>query len=153
MTGNTNYRRVVTGLDTEGKSCVIFDGEIPDPGGNGVGIVWRTSNLPADNSRNDDAADQPFSFELMHAGGSLVSVIEYPPGISTFMHATDTIDYIVVLRGEVVLALEKGEVTCGPGTIIVDRGVVHAWRNDGQETAAIAVIVLPAHPVGKGRTV
>jgi quercetin dioxygenase-like cupin family protein len=74
-------------------------------------------------------------------------------GDGPFWHATDTIDYIVVLRGEVVLVLETGEVTARAGDFIVDRGVLHAWRNDGPETAALAVVNLPAHPVGKGRTV
>jgi mannose-6-phosphate isomerase-like protein (cupin superfamily) len=153
-------RRVVTGLDDEGRSCVVFDGAVPDPGGSGVGLVWRTPALPADTTGRADAADKPFDFEMMHCGGSDFLVLEYPPGMGgaregggPFWHATDTIDYVVVLSGEVVLIVEAGEVACGPGTLIVDRGVIHAWRNDGVVPARIAVVNLPAHPVGKGKTV
>jgi mannose-6-phosphate isomerase-like protein (cupin superfamily) len=149
-------RRVVTGLDEAGKSCVVFDGAVPDPGGSGVGLVWRTPTLPADNAGREDASDRPFDFALMHSGGSAFLVLEYPPGMGgdgPFWHATDTIDYVIVLSGEVVLMVETGEVVCGPGSLIVDRGVIHAWRNDGPVPARIAVVNLPAHPVGQGRTV
>ena len=149
-------RRVVTGLDAEGRSGVIFDGAVPDPGGSGVGLIWRTPAIPGDNAGTAEAADRPFDFEMMHCGGSDFLVLEYPPGMGgegPFWHATDTIDYIVVLSGEVVLIVEEGEVACGPGTFIVDRGVLHAWRNDGAVPARIAVVNLPAHPVGKGKTV
>ncbi|MEZ5734263.1 MAG: cupin domain-containing protein [Novosphingobium sp.] len=153
---NPAPRRIVTGLDADGRSCVMIDGPVPDQGGTGVHIAWRTPSLPADNSGCEDIDDTPFDFGLMHSGGSVFLVLEYPPGMGSdelFWHATDTIDYIVVLRGEVVLIVETGEVRAGPGEFIVDRGVVHAWRNDGTEPAAIAVINLPAHPVGKGKTV
>jgi hypothetical protein len=46
---SNTLRRVVTGLDENGKSCAIFDGEVPDPGGSGVGMIWRTDSIPADN--------------------------------------------------------------------------------------------------------
>lgn len=149
----TRVRRVVTGLDADGKSCILIDGPAPRPGDGAVDILWRTAGLPADNSGREDIDDTPFSFEMMHAGGSLCIVLDYPPGMSTVMHATDTLDYVVVLKGEVVIVTETGEAVCGAGDIIVDRGIVHAWRNDTAEIATIAVVNLPAHPVGKGRTV
>ncbi|MDG2002062.1 MAG: cupin domain-containing protein [Novosphingobium sp.] len=153
---NPMPRRVVTGLNEQGKSCIIFDGVVPDPGGSGVGMIWRTDAIPADNAGNAEAADRPFDFEVMHSGGSAFLVVEYPPGMGQdgpMWHATDTIDYIVVLAGEVVLAVESDEVTLCAGDFFVDRGVVHAWRNDGDAPARIAVVNLPAEPVGKGRTV
>jgi len=151
-------RRVVTGLNAEGRSCIIIDGEVPVPqGGMGVGMIWRTDAIPADNSGQDDPCGEPFGFDMMHAGGSTFLTIEYPPGMGgegePGWHATDTIDYIVVLTGEVVLMVEDGEVTMKAGDFFVDRGVVHAWRNDGDVPTRIAVINLPSHPVGKGRTV
>lgn len=146
------YRRVVTGLDAKGRSCVILDGP-PVPMNEGFGMLWRSDSVPADNSGNADIQPAPFSFDLMHGDGSLFMVIEYPPGMQSIWHATDTIDYIVVLRGEVVLAVETGEVKLKAGDFFIDRGVNHAWRNETDETAAIAIVNLPAHPVGKGRTV
>lgn len=146
-------RRVVTGLDAQGRSCILLDGPAPQPGGTAINMVWRTDAIPADNSGRADIDDTPFGFELMHAGGSLCTVLDYPPGMTTFMHATDTLDYIVVIRGEVTIVTETGEAKCRPGDIIVDRGILHAWRNDTSEVATIAVIIVPAHPVGKGKTV
>lgn len=149
-------RRVVTGLDDAGKSCVIIDGPVPDPAGTGVGLIWRTDGIPAENAGNADAADRPFDFEVMHSGGSTFLVVEYPPGMGrdgVFWHATNTIDYIVVLSGEVVLLVENGEVTLRAGDFFVDRGILHAWRNDGTVPVRIAIVNLPAEPVGKGKTV
>ena len=152
MSAAHTARRVVTGLDADGQSRVIIDGP-PVPMSGSGGMVWRTAAIPADNSGTQDIDDTPFDFALMHSGGSGFMVVDYPPGMSTFWHATDTIDYIVVLKGEVVLALETGDVTLQPGDFVVDRGVNHAWRNDTADVASIAVINLPALPVGKGRTV
>jgi quercetin dioxygenase-like cupin family protein len=146
-------RRIVTGLDAQGKSCIQIDGLAPQPRGTGINMVWRTDTIPADNSSRADIDDTPFGFELMHAGGSICVTVDYPPGMTTFMHATDTIDYVIVVRGEVTIVTETGEAKCRPGDIIVDRGILHAWRNDTTETATIAVVNIPAHPVGKGKTV
>jgi quercetin dioxygenase-like cupin family protein len=144
-------RRVVTGLNAQGKSCVVIDGPVPVMSTIG-GMVWRSAAVPADNSGSADPA-VPYSMDLMHGGGTTFMVVDFPPGTPGFFHATDTLDYIIVLKGEVVLELEEGEVTCGPGTFITQRGVVHSWRNDSPEIATIASITLPALPVGNGRTV
>lgn len=144
-------RRVVTGLDGAGRSCVVLDG--PLRAFEGGGYAWRTTQVPADNSGSGDNAPDGFSYDLFHDGGSNFFVIELAPGERSSTHATDTIDYIVVMEGEVVLELESGEVRLFAGDLVTDRGVVHAWRNDGPAPARYAVVTLPAHPVGKGRTV
>lgn len=146
-------RRVVTGLDAEGRSCVIIDGPVPQHGPV-ANLVWRTSSVPADNSGTADASD-PYAMEMLHDGGTNFILTELPPGLGgeAFMHATDTIDYLVVISGEVVLVLETGEVALRAGDFIVDRGVIHGWRNDGAEPAIYASVTIPALPVGKGRTV
>jgi mannose-6-phosphate isomerase-like protein (cupin superfamily) len=146
-------RRVVTGLDAAGRSCVVFDGPVPrhSPVAN---LVWRTAAVPADNAGDEDAA-AAYAMEMLHDGGTNFILTELPPGLTgdAFMHATDTIDYLVVISGEVVLVLEAGEVRLRPGDLIVDRGVIHGWRNDGAEPAVYASVTIPARPVGNGRTV
>jgi mannose-6-phosphate isomerase-like protein (cupin superfamily) len=146
-------RRVVTGLDAEGRSCVVIDGPVPRhaPVAN---LVWRSAAVPADNSGSADAA-VPYAMEMLHDGGTNFILTELPARMSgeAFMHATDTIDYLVVISGEVVLALETGEVTLRAGDLIVDRGVIHGWRNDGEVPAVYASVTIPAQPVGQGRTV
>ncbi|MGE3690626.1 MAG: cupin domain-containing protein [Novosphingobium sp.] len=146
-------RRVVIGLGEDGRSCVQFDGEVPQLGPVAQ-LVWRTQTVPADNSSPQDAA-APYQMDFLHDGGTNFIITEFPPGRDelAFMHATDTIDYLVVISGAITLVLEEGETVCGPGTLIVDRGVNHGWRNDGDVPAVYASVTLPAKPVGKGRTV
>ncbi|WP_310535303.1 cupin domain-containing protein [Novosphingobium sp.] len=144
-------RRVVTGLDGAGRSGVVIDG--PVRAFEGGGYVWRTAAIPADNSGREDAAPGAFSYDLFHGGGSNFFVIDLAPGERSSTHATDTIDYVVMMAGEVTLELETGEVRLSAGDLVTDRGVIHAWRNDGAEPARYAVVTLPAHPVGAGRTV
>lgn len=153
-TDAANYRRVVTGIGADGKSCILLDGPIPD-NSPPIGLAWHTPSIPADNSGSKDAGGEPFSFEMMHGGGTTFMVAEYAPGTGkeAFWHATDTIDYIVVLKGEIVMSLETGDVRIRAGEFIVDRGVIHSWRNDGTLTAAMAVVTIPANPVGKGKNV
>ncbi len=146
-------RRVVTGLDDAGRSCAVIDGPVPrvTPAAN---LVWRNRAVPADNSGNADAGGG-YEMEHLHDGGVNFILTEMPPGPgeTAFMHATDTIDYLAVLSGEITLVLETEEVVLRTGDLIVDRGVIHGWRNDGTETAKMVSVTVPAHPVGKGRTV
>lgn len=146
MSAVHSLRRVVTGLDADGKSTVIIDGAIAPISEMG-GMVWRTDTVPADNSGSDDLAGGPFDREMMEGGGSTFMVIAFEPGIAEYWHATQTIDYIVVLEGEIVLQLEAGEARLKTGDFVVDRGVIHNWRNDGAVRAVIACITLPAHPL------
>lgn len=147
-------RRVVTGLDEQGRSTIIIDGPIPPPRGSvsSAAFVWRTTSYPADNSSNRDTAE-PYEIPLLHAEGSNFAICEFPPHTDAFMHATDTIDYLVIIKGQVTLVLEEGEAALGPGDFVVDRGVLHGWRNDHDEPCVAAVVNLPSHPVGKGRTI
>lgn len=152
------YRRVITGLDDQGRSCVAIEGPPVSLGGLDGGHIWRSA-VPADNSGRDDIRiAPPFTYDWFHEGLTNFMVIEMPAGTGTedggpYMHATDTIDYAVILGGEVTLVLETGETTLRAGDFVVDRGVLHGWRNDGAEKSVMAVITVPAHPVGKGKTV
>lgn len=151
--GKAGLRRVVTGLDDQGRSCVMIDGTVPQLGGTpSADFVWRTEAAPADNSGQADTA-VPYRTDLLHTGGSNFAVCEFPPNTEAFMHATDTIDYLVVLDGRVTLVLETGEADLGPGDLVVDRGVMHGWRNPHDAPCTCAVVNLPAHPVGAGRTI
>ncbi len=146
-------RRVVTGLDDEGRSVFIIDGEVPYYRENGVALVWRTEGDVADNSGSADPV-RPYEIALLHAGGSNFTLCKFSAGThEPMMHATDTIDYLVVLSGRVKLVLENGEAELGPGDLVVDRGVMHGWANPWTEDCVAAVVNLPAHPVGAGRTI
>jgi quercetin dioxygenase-like cupin family protein len=144
-------RRVVTGLNAEGKSCVIIDGEVARPAQTS-NFVWQ-SGLPADNSGQADAAARPFEIAAVHHDGSNFLLIEFAPGTVPGMHVTDTLDYFVMLSGHVTLELETGAVTLSPGDLVVNRGVMHGWRNDGPDVAVLAAMTVPSTPVGGGRTI
>lgn len=145
-------RRVLTGLDQDGKSAILIDEPIEHSQG-GAAMVWSAPALPIDNSLPADAPFPVFSFDQMHAGGASFMVMEYPPQMGEFWHATDTVECVAMLSGEIVFMTETGEVTLRAGDILVDRGIVHCWRNDSGAPARAAIVMMPAHPVGKGRTV
>ncbi|MET0370418.1 MAG: cupin domain-containing protein [Sphingobium sp.] len=152
MPGLPVTRRVVTGLDPQGRSAIVLDGPVPGAARN-VQTIWSTDSIPADNGAGADSI-RDFSFDLMHSGASAFIQVRMPPGPgSAPMHATDTIDYITMLSGSVTILLETGETVLHAGDMCVDRGIVHGWRNDGMEDAVYSVVTIPAHPVGAGRTV
>jgi len=149
--GDLAYRRVVTGLDPTGKSGVVIDGPIPRFNAMSAALAWR-ADIRADNAGNADAA-VPYAVELLHSGHTNFAICRFPAGTPELMHATDTIDFLVVLEGRVTLVLEVGEAELGPGDLVVDRGVMHGWRNPHGEDCVAAVVNLPALPVGNGRTI
>lgn len=149
-------RRVITGLDADGRSTIIIDDSRPIdyPGGQ---VVWRCRTSPADNSGNDDAGAEPFDNSCIHdREGSAFAVFHFKPEeglMGPGMHATDTIDYIVVLKGHVEFHTETGMVELAAGDLLVDRGVLHGWRAARNEPAMTAVVMVPAKPLGKGATI
>lgn len=149
-------RRIVTGLDSEGRSAIVIDDTRPIdyPGAQ---FIWRCATSPADNNGNEDAGAGPFENSCIHnRDGSSFAVFHFKPEdglMGPGMHATDTIDYIVVLKGRIEFSTETGKVEVGAGDLIVDRGVAHGWRAIGDEPAMTAVVMLPAHPVGTGATI
>jgi mannose-6-phosphate isomerase-like protein (cupin superfamily) len=66
---------------------------------------------------------------------------------SAGMHKTSTVDYVVILRGEVTMVLDEGEVTLKAGDLVVQRGTNHDWVVHGNEPCLIAAIMIGAHPV------
>jgi mannose-6-phosphate isomerase-like protein (cupin superfamily) len=88
------------------------------------------------------------AFTIMPVSGHLLRIIEiYPPsrgGKRTVMHRTSTVDYVVVLQGEIVLVLDDSEVTLRPGDVVVQRGTDHAWENRSPDTARMAFFHIDA---------
>ena len=144
------FRRVVTGLDKDGRSCILFNDTVGADAG-GTAVVWH-SDVPVTNLGSGDAGARDFGIKMLGQGTSFI-IAEMPVGSDFPMHATNTIDYIVVLRGEITLLVDTGEVALGPGDLIVDRGVIHAWRIAGPEPALLACFNIEAEPVGQGATI
>lgn len=136
-------RRVITGVDAEGRSCFLFD----DPA---EMVIWSAEESPADNEGTADAGGGQFGFPTR---GTRFVYTDFPPGRASAMHATDTIDYVVVVSGEIVFFTETGEKLLKAGDVLVDRGVAHGWRNDSDTVCRIMLILCPALPVARGATV
>jgi len=85
---------------------------------------------------------------IMPVTGHLVRIIDiYPPhagGKRTVMHRTQTLDYGVVIEGEVVLILDDSEVTLKKSDMVVQRGTIHAWENRTDKLARMAFFHISA---------
>jgi mannose-6-phosphate isomerase-like protein (cupin superfamily) len=148
-------RRVVTGHDARGKSVVLSDGAPPQHHSmHGLGIgadfheMWGDADAVPE--LNSAAAREPNerSFTIMPAAGHLLRILDVYPlkdgGKRTAMHRTRTLDYVVVIEGELVLILDDSEVVLRPGDVVVQRGTDHAWENRSDTIARAAFFHIDA---------
>jgi len=77
-------------------------------------------------------------------------VVQYEPGVSPRNHRTDSLDYAVVISGEIDLDLDGTMVHLTQGDVVVQRGTVHNWVNRGSEPCVIAFALIAAEPVKRG---
>jgi quercetin dioxygenase-like cupin family protein len=139
---------VVTGHDAEGRSVVLSDGpapkslELPDTAV--FHEIWSTAESPAP-VRPDEAAD-PTSRPLRtppDPNGTLIRIVDLLPHTASPMHRTESVDYGIVLEGEVHLVLDGGsETPLRPGDLVVQRGTDHAWENRTDSVARMAFILV-----------
>ena len=146
-------RRVVTGHDTNGHAVVRIDevskNIVSSRPGASACVVWTTDTIPADNAGDADAGLKKTGTTL--PGGSVFRVVEFSPGVSPRVHRTDSIDYAVVISGEIDMELEKGsEVHLKAGDVLVQRGTVHNWINRGKAPCVIAFALIDAKSVTAG---
>lgn len=153
MAGALQIRRVVTGHDAAGKASVVSDSMIAGkalPGGMAeFAVLWVSDRSPANNDDPTDRSQQPIG--LVQAGGTVLRIVDIAPGIRSPMHRTNSLDYGLVLAGEIDLELDDGQRTrLDVGDVVVQRGTIHAWINRGTTTARMAFILLDAHPASVG---
>jgi uncharacterized cupin superfamily protein len=151
-----NVRRIVTGHNGAGKAVIKTDEQIAAVPRIGAGIsgaeIWSTDQMPIDNSAAADAAQRAGFVKhnnyVGDGGGTTFRINEWAPGHARFTHRTETMDYAIVLSGEIDLELDSGEVThLKPGDIVVQRGTIHTWVNKGSVPAVTAFILIDAKPV------
>jgi quercetin dioxygenase-like cupin family protein len=144
-------RRIVTGHDPVGKAVFRSDDLLPVepiPSGDAAfSLIWTTASVPADN--NDDSDGRLRDAGLTLHQGSVIRIVDMLPGGTSPMHRSSSIDYGIIISGEVELELDDGAVTTArAGDIIVQRGTVHLWRNRSPDTVCrIAFILIEASPV------
>jgi quercetin dioxygenase-like cupin family protein len=133
-------RRVVTGL-RNGKSIIEEDSIVTNVSEHFPGLVisdiWSTDSTPA---KFEEKIIENTAFPNTPLNGSYFRYVQIPPdkdlGIVTLenqphplMHQTETLDYIIILSGEIYLIVDEGETLLQAGDIVIQRGTNHAWSN------------------------
>jgi len=175
MNSPAPIRRIVTGLDQHGRSCIVADGPSPavrlvaERPGYRVTNLWRTVGSPADINAPDSILD--------HQGvappdrGTVIRIIDIPPeatdpaerkrqAAATFgklfadadhrledkrhpgMHITESVDYAVILEGELTAVLDTAETVMRTGDVLVQRGTNHAWANRSGKMARVLFVLV-----------
>jgi mannose-6-phosphate isomerase-like protein (cupin superfamily) len=168
----SDIRRVVTGLDANNKAVVMFDSRMPlqaGPYGLNATNLWVTNTYPLGFSFKDDTAATPVGVSPLDSGTKF-RVVEFPPldaaseakmepgflmkavgpvaparGLPVthpLMHRTRSVDYAVVLSGEIDMMLDDTVVHLKPGDTIVQQATNHAWVNHGTETCRILFVLM-----------
>jgi mannose-6-phosphate isomerase-like protein (cupin superfamily) len=163
--------RVVTTLDKSNKSAALYDGKVPlkiGGAGEGVASLWVTEKGPADFSWDADRAGARKGFAPSN-GGTYLLVVDFPPvgpevdklDINTMMnvvgadapkrgmppsnplmHRTRTVDYAIIMAGEIDMMLDTGTVHLKAGDVVVQQATNHAWLNHGKEPCRIAFVLM-----------
>ena len=145
-------RRVVTGHDANGRAVVKIDEITQNPPsgrpGRSACVVWTTESFPVDNTGNEDAGKRQIGTTLKN--GTVFRVVEFMPGVSPRVHRTDSIDYAIVMSGEIDMELDDSVVHLKAGDVLVQRGTIHNWVNRGTESCIIAFVLIDAQPVEAG---
>ena len=85
--------------------------------------------------------------------GSRFAVIDFPPGNHPHMHRTETVDYVIVIEGEIDMDMDASTVKLKAGDVMVQRGTNHAWANRSGKRARVAFVLIDAEPLGIGKPV
>lgn len=147
-------RRVVTGHDSRGVSRVIFDGPVPvhrQLPEDGVAFyeIWQTDETPA--PLFPEEPTEPTNRDLRvppGPNGTKIRINEFQPGhindqgLQSPVHRTESVDYGIVLEGEIVLVLDDSEVTLRAGDVVVQRGTDHAWVNRSDAVTRVAFVLV-----------
>jgi len=145
-------RRVITGHDGAGRAIVQVD-EVAQhtfvgrPGATACN-VWTTEGFPANNDGSVDAGLRKTGLTLPN--GTIFRVIEFAPGVAARNHRTSSVDYIVVISGEIDMELDESSVHLEAGDVMVQRGTIHNWVNRGSAPCVLAVVLIDAKPVEAG---
>jgi quercetin dioxygenase-like cupin family protein len=144
-------RRVVTGHDANGKAIVTIDDALPTASarpGVTTAVAWTSEGFPVDNKGTEDEGRRKTG--TTHDNGTVFRIIEFGPGNGPRNHRTDSIDYAVILSGEIDMDLDGEETHLKAGDVIVQRGTIHNWINRGTEPCVIAFVLIAAHSAVAG---
>jgi quercetin dioxygenase-like cupin family protein len=152
-------RRVITGHDRNNVAKVVIDDHASNSRGGQSGatstLIWSTDGTPADIAVGEDIEDLGARKlgTAPPANGSRFTVITFPPGNPGRMHRTETIDYVIVMQGELDMDMDDSTVKLKAGDVLVQRGTNHAWVNRGTQVARAAFVLIDAKPLGIGNPI
>jgi quercetin dioxygenase-like cupin family protein len=149
-------RRVVTGHENT-TAKVIIDGpatneKYPDAGMIST-LMWATDAMPADiaiGTSIEDVGNRTLG-SAPPVNGTRFAILDFPPGNTAVTHRTETLDYVIVLEGEIEMDMDDSTVTLKAGDVLIQRGTNHTWMNRSQQRARIAVVLVDAKPLGIGK--
>jgi mannose-6-phosphate isomerase-like protein (cupin superfamily) len=162
-------RRIVTGHDAKGKAVVLFDSALQakQRGHNGITMLWVTTEFPVNVAVSADMAQTQVGVPPP-GNGTIFRIVDFAPtaahagpvdhnqiliamGIDPATqgharhantHRTRTIDYAIVLDGEIDMLLDDSEIRVKAGDVLVQQGTNHAWVNNGTKPCRIAFILI-----------
>ena len=110
--------------------------------------MWTSAGFPADNAVVADVARRPVG--TSESNGTVFRVVRVAPGVAPRVHRTDSIDYGVVISGEIDMQLDDTEVHLRAGDVLIQRGTLHSWVNRGTEPCVMAFALIGAKSVTAG---
>jgi mannose-6-phosphate isomerase-like protein (cupin superfamily) len=168
----SDIRRVVTGLDANDKAIALFDSVLPlAPGksGNPATNLWITDSSPPGFSSKEDNATKPIGLTPPD-NGTVIRVVEFPPLSSDaeakmdpnlmmkvvgdhaptrglpvkhpLMHRTRTVDYAIIMSGEMDMMLDDAMVHVKAGDVVIQQATNHAWFNRGAEPCRVIFVLM-----------
>jgi quercetin dioxygenase-like cupin family protein len=145
-------RRVVTGHDDKGRAVVKIDevckNLVSGRPGAMASVIWTTESFPVNNTGDADESLRQVGTTLNN--GTVFRVVEFGPGVAPRNHRTDSIDYAVVMSGEIDMELDDSVVHLKAGDVLVQRGTIHNWVNRGTQPCVIVFVLIDAKPVEAG---
>ncbi|MBB6305061.1 cupin domain-containing protein [Rhizobium leucaenae] len=169
-------RRVITGHDRRGRSVIVSDDASPHAtpfmgmSNFAVTDLWKSGSTPAENGAG--TASDPCGLPIVVAppnGGSVFRVTQFPPekdwhseiagagdalrlgpvgnNRHPHMHRTQTLDYAIVVSGEIWVMMDEGETRLSAGDVVIQRGTRHAWANRSEKPCVVAFVMIDALPL------
>ena len=147
-----NIRRVVTGHDYQGRAKVLIDETVRNvisqrPGAL-YSVIWSSAGFPVDNDTELDPSVNKIGTTIPN--GTVFRIVSFGPGVTPRNHRTDSIDYAVVMSGEIDMDLDGTTVHLKAGDVLVQRGTIYNWINKSSEPCVIAFVLISAKSVTAG---
>lgn len=167
-------RRIVTGENESGRSLILSDGPalnvaLPEHSPMVAQVLWATGDGAA---AGDEPAPAGHIFGFHSDGGSILRIVDFPPDedcdpdkVSTFLddnevrdrntprhfwfHKTPSLDYAIVLEGEIYAMLDEGETLMRRGDVLIQRATNHSWSNRSDKICRMAFVLIA---LGEGQT-